>query len=82
MHFPSLVDGHVSFNIVWVHITLLSSYSIHNDRHSSVYTWLDEDNSSPGMYIVAFGYVGDVHGGEWGHAVRVKMVNGCTGEVI
>ncbi len=29
-----VVDGHVSFNLVGVHITLLLPYSINNDRHS------------------------------------------------
>ncbi len=30
------VNGHVSFNLVGVYITLLSPYSINNDRHSLV----------------------------------------------
>ncbi len=31
-----VVDGHVSFKMVGVHITLLLPYGINNDRHSPV----------------------------------------------
>ncbi len=31
------IDGHISFNLVRVHITLLLTYSINNDTHSAVY---------------------------------------------
>ncbi len=42
-----VVDRHVSFKMVEVHITLLLPYSVNNDRHR--YAWLNKDYSSPGI---------------------------------
>ncbi len=42
-----VVDGHVSFNLVGVHITLVLPYSINNDTHA----WRNKDYNSPLLIV-------------------------------